>query len=459
MLKSFFSTFILVIFVSFAIAQPPPPAPSSAPKSSGEAKKQFSWGSVKDLPLSPPFLSKEGRFTIGLKQQISGFSGLTPNRLGYNASGSEYTWKFDDGEIFVTFLDYLETEIKGTERELKAITENLKDDALSSFSNRKLLDEKYFKLGDYFASKISFSLAENGIGLQRIYLVKNRLYRLIAIVPNAENEKFVNQAFDSFKVLTKADIAADIKKEFEAIKPMPLPQTPVVDRLTSDAQDEGIKGKVKEIILETESLSGDSARNGKRFSSKTHFDEQGNKVQVDFLDDEGNQTGAMVCGYIDGKRVFKSKSISDNTAPPAPVPVAKPNQNLTKPDVRYNYSLEYKYVDGKLVEKLLVYNDGEKGNKTVYNYTKNQLERLVYTSNGSLNQKWLVTLDEKGNEIEEINFGLSNYKFYGDRKYRYTYEFDKNGNWIKKIATREVTEHGVTSFKPFYIHYRTITYW
>jgi hypothetical protein len=261
-------------------------------------------------------------------------------------------------------------------------------------------------------------------------------------------------------VLTKVEIAADIKKEFEAIKPTPLPQSPVVNRLTSDAQDEGIKGKVREIILETESLSGDSASKGKRFSSKTYFNEQGNKVQVDYLDNDGNQTGAMVCGYIDGKRVFKSKSISDNTGPPAPaMPTVKPSENLPKRDVRYNYSLEYKYVDGKLVEKQLIYNDGEKGNKTVYNYTKNQVEQLVYTSNGSLNQKYLVTLDEEGNEIEEINFGLSNYKFYGDRKYRYEYEFDSQGNWIKQKTYKEETENGVKVFKPYSSHYRTITYW
>jgi hypothetical protein len=459
MSKFFFLTFISIIIVSFAIAQPPPPIPSSSTKPSSEIKKPFSWGSIRDLPISPSFLSREGRFAVGFKKQISGYSGLSPNRTGLNASGSEYVWKFDDGQVTILFLDFPETDLKGTEDELIRITENVKNDIEKKYSTKKLLDKTYFKLGSVFASSLRFSNGENGIELQRTYLVKNRLYRIAATIQNPDNERFLIKAFDSFKILTKEEVAADIKKEFDAIKPASLPQTPTAMKQTSDLQDERLKGKVKEIILETESLSGDSTTRGRRLSSKTHFNELGNKVQVDYFDDEGNQTGLMMCGYIDGKRVFKSKSISDNTAPPPAMPIVKPNENLPKRDLRYDYSLEYKYVDGQLAEKQFFSNSGEKGNKTVYNYSKNQVERLIYTSEGSLNQKYLTTLDEKGNEIEEINFGLANYKFYGDRKYRYSYEFDKQGNWIAMIATKEVTENGITSFKVAYKHYRTITYW
>ena len=97
--------------------------------------------------------------------------------------------------------------------------------------------------------------------------------------------------------------------------------------------------------------------------------------------------------------------------------------------------------------------------RQVSNYKDNQLEFLIYSSDGRLNQKYISTLDKNGLIVEEISFDVLTQKPNSDRKYTYSYEFDKKGNWIKKTTSKEVTEEGKTFFKPLYIYYRTLSYY
>jgi hypothetical protein len=450
--------FILVlIFAAFVIAQPPP----SAPKTSAEKTKPFSWGSIKDLPSTNPFVSMEGRFSIGLSQRIQGYSGFSPKQSGVNAFGDKFNWKFDEGEVAVVYLEFPETDLKGTNEELEKYTKILKDNILLTSPNAKVRDEAFFKFNTLFpASKTTFELSDNKFLIQRTYLIKNRMYRMVASFQNQENEKFVNAVFDTFKIISQVDIDAEIHRKYEEMKPLPLPQTPKVVKETSDAQDDGLKGKVKKIVEEREEIS-EGRIELRKISHVYFYNESGNFIESDYYDWKGNPFEIVVYGYIDGKRVSTSKSTSYEYDPPPAAP-SKPkfdDGNPVKPDNRYQRSYEYKYVNGNLVEEQLVSNSGKKGMRYVYNRKENQIETLVFTSEGELNQKYLATIDKNGNEIEEILFGLKNKDIYGDRKYRYNYEFDKQGNWIKMVATIETNENGVTSFKSAYVKYRTITYW
>lgn len=453
------SVLSIVLFLSLvAFAQPP--APVSVPKLNSDTPRISSWASMNILPAKQSFVSLDGRFSLAFPQQTQGFTALSPKQLGTRATGMQFTWKFQEGEVFVMFVDFPETDLKGTDEELQKISINTKNAILKSFPQGKVVDEKSFKLGEFPAYKISFELGENKYGVQRLYLVKNRLYRAVAIYQNAENEKLLNQSFDSFKLISKAEVDAELQKKFEVMKPSALPQEPVAGKETTDAQDENLKGKVKKIVSESEDLSGTWSVQGRKPSSVTYFNKKGNYIEIDLYDSQGNPFQITMYGYIDGKRVSNSKTTRYEYDPPAPMamPKAKTEEPVKKSDSRFEYSFEYKYKDGKLTEKQMVFNNGKKGLRYVSNYTDNQVEELVYTAEGELNQKYLVTLDKDGNEIEEINYGLSNYKFYGDRKYRYTYEFDEKGNWIKKTTSIETTENGVTSFKPSSVSYRTISY-
>ena len=244
------------------------------------------------------------------------------------------------------------------------------------------------------------------------------------------------------------------------MKPPPLPQTPVVLRLTSDAEDEGFKGKIKKVVEESEDSSGTWGVQGRKMSSVENFDEKGALTQSDDYDSQGNPFQITVYGYINGKRVSNSKTTNYEYDPPPPPAVLSPkSSDVPKRDARYKYSFDYKYENGKLVESQLIYNNGRKGNRTVYKYSPNQVEELVYTEDGKLNQRYLSKLDPNGNEIEKTNFGLSNFDIYGDRHYKHSYEFDAAGNWVKRITLKETKENGVSSWQPAYISYRTITYY
>jgi hypothetical protein len=81
------------------------------------------------------------------------------------------------------------------------------------------------------------------------------------------------------------------------------------------------------------------------------------------------------------------------------------------------------------------------------------VEALVYSADGSLNQRSIAKVDASGNEIERTSFDQND-------KPRttsfYTYEFDSHGNWIKRTTSKPGQEG-----KPEaqYVDFRTITYW
>lgn len=455
MFKKIYILLIALFLSSSAFAQPPPPAAPA--KTNSENSKVSPWDSIKDLPAKSPFVSLEGRFSIAFNKDIQGFAALSPKQLGIQATGMQFTWIFQEGESFLMFVDFPESELKGTNEELKKVSGNLSGAVLKSYPQAKMTEDKFFEFGDVPASQADFEMGKDKYIIQRLYLVKNRLYRIVSIFQNAENAKFLNQTFDTFKLISQDAVDSEMQKKFEALKPLALPQEPVAPKEKSDAEDENLKGKVKKIVQDSEDLSGTWSVQGRKPSSVTYFNEKGNYVERDLYDSQGNPFQITMYGYIDGKRVSNSKMTNYEYSPPImALPKGKVEEIVKKADPNYEYSFEYKYETGKMTEKQLVFSNGKKGLRYVSNYDGNQVEKLVYTEKGELNQKYLVTLDKDGNEIEKTSYGVT--KIYPDQKYRYTYEFDEKGNWIKKITSKETTENGVTSFKPSSVTYQTITY-
>ncbi len=102
----------------------------------------------------------------------------------------------------------------------------------------------------------------------------------------------------------------------------------------------------------------------------------------------------------------------------------------------------------------MFHNNSSKGMRYVYKYSDNQIEKIIFTEDDRVNVHSVIEIDNKGNEIEKSETVNSTIF----RRYRYKYEFDKQGNWVKQVALEEVTENGKTFFKPDYEIYRTITY-
>ncbi len=202
-------------------------------------------------------------------------------------------------------------------------------------------------------------------------------------------------------------LSAKVLKKIADATPKSLPQTPVAPKLTSDAQDENLRGKVKMVVEERENFTEIEIYKGRHFSGISEFDEGGSFIKEVYFDATGNPYEVIVYGYIDDFRAAKYQNIGDtNTVISLGTSQTETVVKKNKPDPRYDYKYEYKFTGRKLAEMQMIYNTGEKGMRYVYNYTGNQMEELVYTDKGKLNQQYLTVFDVKGYEIEWTNFIL-----------------------------------------------------
>jgi hypothetical protein len=258
------------------------------------------------------------------------------------------------------------------------------------------------------------------------------------------------------KVVTKTSKG---ESKPEQVQLSDLPQKPKTTKLKSDAEDEGLKGKIRKIVDESEELSEFPSFKGKKMSSIDYYDEKGNLLRRETFDFRGSPRNSEFFGYIAGKRVSRFKSIGkfENLIDPPPkandLKVKKP----IKPDLNYKFSYKYKYENGKLIEKQMLTNSGETWLRTEYKYSKNKVERFIYSASGELNQNCVVLTDDKGIKLEEVD--LDALKIRGIQKYVYKHEFDDNGNWTKQTVELETIIGDKASVKPLYVVYRTITYY
>jgi hypothetical protein len=199
---------------------------------------------------------------------------------------------------------------------------------------------------------------------------------------------------------------ATVRKEQAAkAQPSPLPQEPVVPRIGSDAQDEGLRGRVKTVFMESKDLSGTWTVQTRKPNSMDCYNERGNLTKKESYDYKGNLSEVTEYGYLDEARVSNRESIRHEYNPP-PMVIGPPAGGAKpKYDPRYSYKFTFKYDDKKrLTEKTWIGNDGKLWLRYVYNYSGNQREELVYSADGSLNQRYLLVLDDNRNEVEKTIF-------------------------------------------------------
>jgi hypothetical protein len=92
---------------------------------------------------------------------------------------------------------------------------------------------------------------------------------------------------------------------------------------------------------------------------------------------------------------------------------------------------------------------------SIYDDKGNEIEWFRYTSDGKVNGRSVASYDSQGNEIEKTWFRPDGSI---SEKWNYSYESDSSRNWIKRKSLKWVTKDGQSSFEPYGITYRTITY-
>lgn len=411
---------------------------------------------------SETFTSLDSRFSIALPQQVSGFGPISVDTpKGKTTIGSSYMWRLEGMQFQIGHVDY--SSAPNASGDPKAVIGSVAGEVAAETVKKggKLVSNAEVQFQGGVAREVRVEFPDGSMLVNRVLAANRQLYQvLVTFKKDPKLEESAAKILDSFRALSPADADAAIRKRVEEATPSPLPEEPAAKRPKSDAEDEGLNGRVKTVFTESEDLSGTWAVQRRKPSLMEYYDERGYLTKRESYDYKGNPSDITVYGYLGGERVSKIGSVSYEYNPP-PMMVAGPSGPAgpePKSDTRYTYKFKYKYDDkGRLAEKAWLHNDGMPWLRYVYNYKGKQREELVYSANGSLNQKYVVTLDDKGNEVEEIIYQVKDDSVRS--KQSSAYELDAQGNWTKKTVSKWMTKDGKSYYEPSHVYYRTITYY
>lgn len=416
--------------------------------------------SIADVSTDTSFTSLTGRFAIALPLQISGFGPISQNIPGGNMTGAYYTWATVEAAFRVTYIDRPDELSKEA---IAAMLTQLRNSVAKTAEpgKGKIVSERMLTLNGNPGNEIV--LEQDGAkGVIRCYIVGKRLYQIIASLPkNEELKPALLKALDSFSLLSEEQIQLALRKKIESAAPAPLPQEPVAPKLKSDAEDEGLKGRIKLIETEDQDSSGTWTVQTRKLSNIEYYDQRGNLTKRESWDYQGNPFEITVYGYLDGTRVSKNGTVQYEYNPPAPMALPPPpgqSTSTSQRDTRYSFKHTYKYDNqGRLSERALFTNDGKLWQRIVSTYEKRQTQILYYSETGKLNSKYVEKLDEQGLVIEKEDWDVTTGKL--SERYAYQYEVDSRGNWTKRITLKWTTKDGQSSFVPFYTTWRKIIYY
>ena len=406
-----------------------------------------------------PFVSLQGRFSIALPQQQHAYRGLSIPGPAGTATGDSFEWRMKEGSFSALYLDA--PQPLDNPKTVKSTFDNIRAEMekLATESGAKLVSEKTIALNSHPGRELRFEFSAGSM-ICRVYLVSRRMYQVALMLTSEQkiHEATALKVLDSFKVITEAETATARAAAVEKAQPHLLPQEPVAPRVGTDVADEGLRGRVKTVFQESQDLSGTWSVQTRKPDSMVYYNPLGNMTKLESYDYKGNLRDITVFGFLDGARVSSLKSVPQEYNPPPMVMQVEPGEAKPKSDSRYSYKFTYQYDDKKrLTEKTWIMNNGQLWLRYVYKYSGKEREDLVYSANGSLNQRSLWVLDEQGNEVERTIFEPRDGSVRS--KLSYAYEFDPQGNWIKRTTSKWVTRDGRSGYEPQSVNYRTIVYY
>jgi hypothetical protein len=405
------------------------------------------------------FVSLDAKFTIALPKGMHGFRPLVFNTAAGRAAGDAYEWRMKEGTFIAGYVE-APHPLDGPEMS-REVFESIRTgmDSWSQSKNGKLVAHRQFDLDGHPALELKLEFPDR-LAWQRYCLVSRRLFEVSLSMKTEQyaTEALALKVLDSFKVPADNEIVEARKGQAAEAEPSPLPQTLVAARLGTDASDDGLHGKVKTVLEESEDLSGRWSVQGRMRDGMDYYDERGNLTRRESYDYKGNLSEIMIFGYLDGMRVSSRKSIRHEYNPPPMMMPSVPGAAKPKPDPRYSNKFTFQYDDQKrLIEKSWFMSNGELSIRYVFKYSGNQQETFSYAADNSPNRHNVSILDQRGNQIEQTIFDPRSGSI--SEKYSYTYEFDTHGNWIKRTTSKWMTKDDKSSYVPAYVHFRTITYY
>lgn len=240
----------------------------------------------------------------------------------------------------------------------------------------------------------------------------------------------------------------------------------------SDAQFDGLKGKIKTVRYENSLVdeAGKETRKRTEMSSLTTYDIEGTKTER--------------IGYVSGIPTFRTRywvqkdasfSKNEKLKEPqpregdAPPPARQATNEKTLPkDNSFDSRIENKYDGvGNLIQRSVFSNDGLLLNKRTYEYDsrRNKIKESVFTSEGlKYNNSSIYIFDSKGNVTIETNFlgNGSGEESQARPNHKLTYEylkFDEHGNWLERRVFDSINNKPTEGIpKLVMIEYQTISF-
>lgn len=325
---------------------------------------------------------------------------------------------------------------------------------------------------------IEFDFARDSYFLARILRIRALDCQLTArgTFPIGRHLKIMEQAALMFRqaIIPTLLFLALLSVVVGIVMPAPFSQSSPTGRTFKEPEDDLDKfvGKVKTIHVDIE-----------EHEFQTHFMDLGSRYKrKPFRTSQFNR---------DGKRLEKFNYSTDGVPLPKTTYAYDTNGLLLKEhhfsavsgkpylETAYTYEPQGRIKEeiGKNLEKDTVlsrkiYTHDDKRNYTeVIKYDWNNAPRerigIIWDREGRVSElvglspvcsgcRWKMAYDDKGRHVEMIltRPGAPNVE-----KEKYTYEDDRQGNWIKKTLYRWVTEEGKSFYKLMNITYRTLTYY
>lgn len=415
------------------------------------------------------FRSIAGRFGIRLPQAYTSYTPVvTLDLADQKFFVSIYRWNLPFGQFSVSHASNVVVERPG---QTNVFFERFRARVLGQ--SEKLLRERQTALDGHNGLEL-ISESGNVQTVTQIFVVKYRIYILTMSLSPAQRAdlKPALTAFNSFRLLPPAVVEDELRKAVANFAPEALPQEPFVARPTTDAQDEGLKGKVKTVTVELED-KGNNVGVPQIPYSETEFNERGYLTR--YVEYGGDVPATVIIyGYLNGERAarmairpFEFVLITDK-------PLTGPSKPASERRMLETLKFIYKYNNtGQLLERRILFTNGNEFERNVYDLKKKKMEH----SGGNrmfgrlADRKVVYVLDATGNPVEKHSTHETRQPYSeviaggvvrtekvttSTVKDFYTYEFDSQGNWIKQVTTR--MEDGKSVLPTLEVIYRKISY-
>jgi YD repeat-containing protein len=259
----------------------------------------------------------------------------------------------------------------------------------------------------------------------------------------------------------------------------------------SDIQKEGLLGKVRTQLIEQATLSpkpDGSIEELRKFSSLNFYDNNGNCVDGIGAQLDGTKFGNRIFYDANGREIERHFLDANEAMTAKSYSFYNPKGQRMKTVVycgdAINHTLSFSYdKKGNQIEEIVHHPALETKSKALifYDDHANEIERRVYKTDGTLSRTYIYTYDDKGRRLSWILYdeqkvpiihwvhtynekGDLKETFYYNRqgvlymKEAFSYEYDRQGNWIKKQFDIEKFKDGQTVSEVLII-YRKLTYY